>query len=118
MATPGTLSPKKLGQGMWQTGLGTAYTVGTPMHTKVTSIKLSNFSTAGVAVGINFVPAGNSAGSSNSIITGLTIPADGAAYEMLQGDDAEVYMNDSDFITGTASVGSAVSYYISGVELQ
>ena len=120
MATPTVYTPKRLAlPQQLPASTGTLYTSPAgKAGTQVTSIKLVNTTSAPVQATIYLVEGGGSAADNRALCKGFSVPADGLPYELLEGAEAQFYLNESDTIRGVAGAASSVTVHLSGVELE
>jgi hypothetical protein len=107
-----SITPAKLGRGAVDTTptLTTVYTVPTLTRAIVKTIDLCNTTAAALTVTVYLVEAGGTAGASNTLIPGVTIPPNG----VFQWTGTQI-LNASDKIQATAS-GAGITINASGGE--
>lgn len=103
---------KRLYQGQPGTAEGTLYTVPASTSAIVKEIIMTNITTTAATVSISVVPSGGTAGATNRIIEGLTIPANDIKVAPLS-----TVLNAGDFLSGLQGIASAITVTISGVEI-
>jgi len=104
-------TPKRLAQFVATTGEVTYYTVESGRKAVIKNIVIVNTSAAAVSLALSLVPFGAAAGNSNRIIPTVTIPPNALVpFDMTQ------VLESQDFISAIASVGSAITVTISGLE--
>lgn len=91
----------------------TLYTVTAPATAAtVKQILLTNYSSSAATVTVNFVPSGGSVGTTNVIISGLSISANST----ITFDITQV-LNVGDFIAASSSIASSINIAASGYEV-
>lgn len=103
---------KRLYQGQPGTVEGALYTVPASTSAIVKEIIMTNITTTAATVSIGVVPSGGTAGATNRIIEGLTIPANDIKVAPLS-----TVLNAGDFLSGLQGTASAITVTISGVEI-
>lgn len=106
------ITPVKLGRGAISTTptVDTVYTVPSLARAIVKDIELSNTTAASLTVTVYLVESGGSPGAANTLIPGMTVPANG----MIQWTGSQV-LNAGDSIRATAS-GAGITINASGAE--
>lgn len=101
---------------MFQAALATAtttqYTVPASRQDVIKDIELANTTGAAIQVFVYVVPTGNSAGTANEVIPGVSIPANQSLHWT-----GTIVMNAGDFIA-TATSATGVTATVSGLESQ
>jgi hypothetical protein len=120
MATPTVYTPKRLADPQQlPTTTGTLYTSPAgKAGTQVTSLKLVNTASAPVTATVYVVESGGSAADNRALCKDFSVPADGLPYELLEGAEAQFYLNAGDTIRGVAGSASSITVHLSGVELE
>src|SRR3990172_6044263 len=120
MATPTIYTPKRLALPQ-QLPATTATLYTSPVGkagTQVTSAKLVNTTSAPVTAAVYVVEAGGSAADNRALCKSFSVPADGLPYELLEGAEAQFYLNAGDALQGAAGAASSITVHLSGVELE
>ena len=120
MATPTIYTPKRLALPQ-QLPASTATLYTSPAGkagTQLASIKLVNTTTAPVQATIYVVESGGSAADNRALCKNFSVPADGLPYELLEGAEAQFYLNAGDTLQGLAGAASSITIHLSGVELE
>jgi hypothetical protein len=102
-----TINRVMLYRGQPTTSSATMYT--TTTDTKIASIVMCNTSAATATVTISVVNSGGTAGVTNQVLSGLSIPA----YTTVMMD-TNIYMTGGDFIAANQSTSGAITVSISG----
>ena len=121
MATPTIYTPKRLAlPQQLPSSTGTLYTspAAPGVGTQVTSTKLVNTTAAPVLVTIYVVESGGTAADNRALCKNFSVPADGLPYELLEGAEAQFYLNAGDTLQGLAGAASSITIHLSGVELE
>lgn len=119
MATPTVYTPKRLALPQ-QLPVAEAALYTSPAGqdgTQVTSIKLVNTTSAPVAATVYIVENGGAAADDRALCKDFNVPADGLPYELLEGAEAQFYINAQDMIRGVAGAATSITVHLSGVEL-
>ncbi|MGC4378243.1 hypothetical protein WD019_15145 [Fictibacillus sp. Mic-4] len=105
-------TPKRLYIGQPGTAASTLYTV--PANTKsiVKNVVLTNTTGADATITLHFVPSGGTAGAANKVISSYTVSANDTVVI-----DLSAVLEAGDTIQGLQGTASAVTVYLSGVEV-
>ena len=106
------ITPAKLGRGAISTSptVDTLYTTPALSRSIVKDMDIANTTAASLTVTVYLVESGGSPGASNTLIPGMTVPANG----MIQWTGSQV-LNAGDSIRATAS-GAGLTINASGAE--
>lgn len=105
-------TPKKLYTGQPGTTATTLYTAPASTTTLIKNIILCNTTSSDANITISLVPSGGSAGTTNRIMSALTVKATDTVSMDLSG-----ILATGDFISALQGTSSAITLHITGIEV-
>jgi len=105
-------TPKKLYVGQPATTITTLYTVPASTTTIAKNIILANTTATDATIDVHFVPNAGAAGATNKIIPTYTVPTNDSIVVDMAG-----VLETGDTIQALQATASAITVYISGVEV-